>query len=735
MRDYSYSLDNTYASAITKNTAAITEQEDPTGIYNNYADALTYDMDAIAAKNDGFNVNSDNTGILFDGNDNNGVYATIDWARIVAEGTNKALELGKQTNKDYNVTYSSVATTGEKYVFSTALKWLGSDIMNSVLNDIERHDDRWLFKIGLLSTASGGPGDKNVLPIYGWAKGRDTIELRLGVGKDAPVIAAFEAGVWHGLSIEYTPIASDGVYSGSVKVYVDNTCVYDGIYSGNSAIDNSDYIGAFIELRGIARDCRVRLDNTYASAITPRGSGAEAASGKAQSFTDTDRITNISNPVANITTHEISAIDGDNAFSVIRNSGTSTGGGDVYFQNTDLINNAAALGGSYVFESDIRLPDTATWNADKGTDNWTAKLAMNNTSSMPFFQLLTFPTYGEDGKITEWKLTYNGGGSANIITTFAADEWVNIRVEYTPVTDTTGDIVIFVNGRLTSWITDLATLSSASNATYMNVKCETRCYTSNSSITFDNMYVGVCGLEESGSFELNFDGNDTMSYTVSDSGMKDKITTDNGYLNYHTKLGDGLGTSSYTISFVSDTEVLGQTQVGSVFVFEYDLYLNVFNNGTTATDGSHSSKATSWWSYAAAGVLSNGKYAESSASFVNNGTSNDVAKLGSTAIETGEWYTIRVEYVVTALDTDAKSITLSAQGYVKGKNVGAGNGGKVIAQSSKLTIDDTNVVLAAIQHRCANTGNTFGHLEELDVYYDNIRFTAYNTVPVENAQE
>ncbi len=724
VRDYSYCLDNTYCDAITKNTDAASEKNDPIN-GDGYKGGLEYNMDSLAIANDGFVFSGGGVDAMkLDGSDRGSTWGVTDWARIATEGDNKVLEMAKQTSNERFVTYSSANTTGDMYVFSTDLKWMGTDVMHSVVGGTERYNDQWLVKIGMIPV--GGEGDNNLLPIYGWAYGEESLVLRLGIGAKAPVLAVIESYRWHNLTVEYFPLKNGNEFCGKVVVKIDGDIVYNDVYSGKSDIDNSDYSGAFINFRGAARDCRIRLDNTYVGAISTRATDSE----NAVSFTEgTDYSEKVTFVQADYANSRVEAIDGDNALIVERHHDTNVKDS----ATADFINVGNNLGNTYVFDTAIRYDSTATWIQDKGKDNWVTKLTFDgrgssNTSFATFYQMFLYPVYGTDDKVSYFELK----SDANVLATIPSDCWNKLRVEYSPVTSTTGDVKVYLNGQFVGEQNDVATVSGTNNGIYRRVHVEQRIYCSHVSTAFDNVVVGIADeLVHQATASFNGDGTDTLTYKVDRAGIE-FTETEEGYLNFTAEKGGvNTATGNWRLTFnLADPTLLGKTQLGSVYTIEYKLRMNEIDNYDD------DSLDTTWWSYG--GITANGAttWKESDSAFATNGlNTSNVAGIGGINIKNGEWITVRQTFKVTAVDADG-DYTIQCTTYVNGalastSKTGDSTNAKV--DSRKFICGD--VLCFGFQFRGMDTGSY--KMDKINVDFDDFVFSAYNTVvtPAEPPEE
>ena len=643
--------------------------------------------------------------------------------------------MGKHTNSAGTITWDAAKTEGSMYVFSTDLKWLGTSAVSSYSDKgVSLIEDNWVLKIGLASSACKNDNrDHYLMPILGYTDCDNNLELSIGFGVNKIVLAVIEAGEWHDLTVEYVPMKDGNNSVGKVTVRIDEKIVYDGIYSGKTSFDNSDFTSTWIEWRGFAENTVARFDNTFVSAIDVRATDNENAT----TFTDgIDYADKVYFKNQSYTNTRVEAVDGDNAIVVEKLSESVAD----YSANATFRNAGQNMGNTYVFDTAIRLESDVTWVTDPGADNWTTKLAFqsrkDNTEGTSFFQILLFPEFGEDGKVSYYKMVPNGGSSAGVMAQIAPDVWSRIRVEYTPVTSTSADIKFYLNGGFVGELNNYATITSSdgskiSNETYRQVVCEQRIHGSYISTAFDNVVMGIADeLVHQATASFNGDGTDTLTYKVSNNNIK-FTETEEGYLNFTAvRGGTNSATGNWQLTFnLDDPSLLGHTQVGTVYTIEYKLRMNEIENSTA--------KLTNWWSYC--GITANGDttWKENESVFATNGLSTDgknTANAGGVAIATGEWITVRHTFKVLSVDADG-DYTIQHMTYVNGTLTSGSKTGDSTKEKDPVCVKG-DVLCFGFQFRGMDT--TYGKLEKINVDFDDFVFSAYNTVvyaPAETPEE
>ena len=176
----------------------------------------------------------------------------------------------------------------------------------------------------------------------------------------------------------------------------------------------------------------------------------------------------------------------------------------------------------------------------------------------------------------------------------------------------------------------------------------------------------------------------------------------------------------------SDAAALGQAQVGSVYVFEYKIRINEITNGSV--------KNTSWWSYAGVAFDNGGKDSKGNpvtgikedyfALAINGINGSSVANVHSNsanlALTPGEWLTVREEIRLTAYDASTGKYTAQISTYMNGYS-------QAISTSNKTL--KGNVLCAGFQFRSVINGG-YGHLDKINIDFDDIVLSAYNTLPI-----
>ena len=738
VRDYSYCLDNVYCNAISK--SLLGSEADDFALAGKGYQGITYDgIESISADNDGFdftgswNYNEDVTTQLKEKTSSTSKTTYItkgvkNWTRIATEGDNKVLEIGKHTNVSGTTTWDAAKTEGSMYVFSTDLKWLGTSAVSSYSDKgASLIEDNWVLKIGLASSACKDDNrDHYLIPILGYTDCDNNLELSIGFGVNKIVLAVIEAGEWHDLTVEYVPMKDGNNSVGKVTVRIDEKIVYDGIYSGKTSLDNSDFTSTWIEWRGFAENTVARFDNTFVSAIDVRSTDNENAT----TFTDgIDYADKVYFKNQSYTNTRVEAVDGDNAIVVEKLSESVAD----YSANATFRNAGQNMGNTYVFDTAIRLESDVTWVTDPGADNWTTKLAFqsrkDNTNGASFFQILLYPKFGEDGKVSYYQMVPSGGSSAGVMAQIAPDVWSRIRVEYTPVTSTSADIKFYLNGGFVGELNNYATITSdgskISNETYRQVVCEQRTHGSYISTAFDNVVMGIADeLVHQATASFNGDGTDTLTYTPSKNRDGLLTVTEDGYLNFtlNRYLEDGsvnpawtADTGNWRITFnLPDATVLGHTQLGSVYSMEYKVRINDLQNCAD--------KVTNWWCYSGITATDKTAWTEDNASFSSNGLdSSNVAKIHGITLTKGEWISVHQTFRISAVDETTGGYTIQYTTYINGTLSSIGT---TTHAGKKVLTDD--VLCCGFMFRGCNNSN--GKMDSINVDFDDIVFSSYNTV-------
>ena len=585
--------------------------------------------------------------------------------------------------------------------------------------------------MGLLSSAGSEyllngktTTDNYMMSVYGWMTYDNFLDLYVNSTKNEMVyVGTVPYGVWTNLRVVYTPgdPSTDGKSTGTVTVYLDGECkVLDNVaYCHNSFKNetdiNTDLHSAYINVRAYAKDSVLLVDDTYVGAIYTRASENKDA----VTFDEPDALDKyVYAPNYDYTNSRIEAIDGDNALVIEKKHETEkTQSAIARFYNT-----SNALGSAYVFESAVRFDSEMSWISEPG-DPWSTKLAFDNKDGAVFWQALLAPVFAEDGTVIKYEMRYNSTTS-EVMAVIPADTWTKLRIEYVPVTSTTGYALVYVNGAIVYTQDTVATISSKENTTYRYAYCEQRIYASYASTAFDNVVVGTTD-QLVGSAELSFDADDTLTYTPSKNRDGLLTVTEDGYLNFTVNryLEDGsvnpawtADTANWKLTFnLPDATVLGHTQLGSVYSMEYKVRINDLQNCAD--------KVTSWWCYSGINATNKTTWTEANAALSNNGLdSSDVAKIHGITLTKGEWISVRHTFRISAVDETTGGYTIQCATYINGtlSSIGTTTHGS----NSKVLTDD--VLCCGFQFRGSNS--SYGKMDSINVDFDDIVFSSYNTV-------
>ena len=653
VEDFSYSLDNTYCSAISKDSN--TDVEDENGYASvGYLNGLDYSLDSLANENDGFTLSDVK---LNESNYNANDKATVglrDWARIAAEGSSKVLEVGSQTTESPLIRWSSQGGSGSTYVYSTDLKWLGSSAMENYRTiggkKYSNADDRWLFKLGLTSSASNN-NDNYIVPLFGWAYGNDSVELRLGVGSDAVKLAVLNASEWYDLSVEYTPIDGNG-YRGRVVVKLNLDVIYDGVYSGKTGVSNADFTGAFIEYRGVARNVVMRFDNTFVGTVKPYEKNGGASYEDATHF-DEEGYTH-SASTAESTRAEIVNNNGDK-YLLAGKTDAAQQLAFVKFANNEntLYNN-----GKYLFEMDMKVLSENFAMSEGYKDEWFVKLRIHNVEGLLIDAIFLYPIYNAEGKLSYVRIANNPADG--VIYAFSADEWHNIRIEYTTDGNTSLTKDIYVDGQNVA--TGLGQHTSADDELdavttgYSLALIESRMYASNFEMNIDNVAVGYVSEEldnlcdtETNRFNSSSDAFGVTAGSFTSAGI---VNADDG--NYYNASAASNKTGEKTMLLADGTNTLVPIAPGAVYVFEMDMRVDdlvsaVYTYDEATNTYKIANNGSSWWSSIS--------FSDSATSHADNNSWGFGNSIGGTTVYTDNTSTVTIngEEVVNNKTTIYKS--------------------------------------------------------------------------------
>ena len=189
------------------------------------------------------------------------------WTSVVNIGGNDVLEVGQDAETSGNaLNFTSLKTKGERYVFETDLRWLGSE--GGVNPEHDDDDPNWFFRLEFFGEEQSN-GNTFYWDMFCMYKlGEDYFYL----SNDHEVYdyeIKIQLGTWVNLRVEYIPLSDT---TANVLIYVNNKLVAQELDFKNkndsgAVYSNSSFTKAQIENRGKCYDYVLQLDNTYVSAI------------------------------------------------------------------------------------------------------------------------------------------------------------------------------------------------------------------------------------------------------------------------------------------------------------------------------------------------------------------------------------------------------------------------------------------------------------------------------------
>ena len=561
------------------------------------------------------------------------------WAGVYEENGNKYLQIGKTNATTVTVRYATEGTLGDTYVFSTDF----NAISNKGTGNNEKYKTSpWFTKIALFS---GVENSDNIYALYAF---KDDTNVVITASDRKTELATVPMKQWMNLRLEYTPTGKDGdLYTAHVKAYIDGALVLE--QDVNTAGDNTTYANAYVEVRGYASDAVIGVDNTIVgvqNAVTGNGAYAD----KAEKY---DSLISSSNNLSSAGFAEgkdnvAGLIQGafGNKYVEIDRTNVSGSGNNVVFNNL-----ASRVSDTYVFETDVNFGDE--WAGfTQNTDMWNIKLGFANKDGGVFMPILVYVTPNADGdKIEKLELKIAGQDTA---ATLYPDSWYNIRFEYTPKEKTDdnyiADVTVYVDGVAVQTLTDISMADSTynkDNTTFREVVVELRGYAKETTVRFDNTYVGPksATVIESTYEDLTFVSGNTSKVTAETVG--DETV-------YHFNVGSGGEQSSY---FNDTTDVWKLPRVGTTYNVSFELTINDFEN-----------KSRTWW--AMFGLKTNASSTSYDYSVLNFSggvakSSTALPKIGTVELQKGVTHKVQIVYFVTSID-DAKGLTVGFNAYVDG---------------------------------------------------------------------
>ena len=587
------------------------------------------------------------------------------------------------------------AKTGGTYVFETDLYLIGSAAT--------KEKDT----IGWLGMSASGAARENQFAAFtinyeADANGKITRVCIVDTAATNIVYAELELDTWQNIRIEYTPNAVAN--TGTIKFYLNGELVKENEnskgYNGAATNSNSLFECFGIQLRSSSSSGykgALRMDNTFMSAVgevpqlpeNPEPENPEPENpnpdepiiddrGKGVYYTDSAYTEAYKHSYDGITPSGYSglAIQSSALVSVV--DGALTLNGAATGNKVAIKNQASKTGAKYVLETDLSV-DFGEVTANSGYLGWFGMSSADGYSKATQFMSFTIQYTASAGKITRVYLrAYANVNNGVEYTDIELGAWQNLRIEYTPLTETTGKVELYINNELVKTVSSTVGYSSTvSNTTYECFNLETRSVSNSGAQTtlkFDNTFIGAIGdapqLPENPEPENPEPENPTPDVPAVDGRGNGVYYNNVAYADTNKHNYDGITPSEYaglkvgTVSKVSivdgalnlDGSAGGHkiaiknqgSKTGTKYIFETDLSVN-FGEVTAASGhlgwfGMSSTygldKATQFMSFTIQYTASAGKitrvYLRAYAN-VNNGVEY-------TDIELGAWQNLRIEY-------------------------------------------------------------------------------------------
>ena len=673
--DLDISLDNVYLGAFSgygnthKDEKPYDAGYDGALDYSVTDEAVTAYNDTVAAGNRALAIATLGFGFSqrFDLEDGNIVFGAADTttvsgyvnpnsnaARIVVEGDDPALEITSRSSQWLLTQFESKEKKGDKYVFNTNLKWVGSSVIRS-----DAVSDRWAFKIGIESSADDiasaehkNENDFYMLAIYGYMRDDRNIDLYLNrtASGEQKYIDTIYYGDWANLDVVYTPGNIAGNVSGTVTVSVNGEPkLKDEPTYIALGTDNSDLKYGFIEMRYCARDAVLLLDDTFCSAVadeavTP-GHGKYADNSGTIKFNGAEYEYYLGHSDASDKGYySVSTIDGVLNYSKVDPTSSNY---NPHFYNGYRVSNPEKM----IYEFDVNVLAENFAMQDGREDEWAFKVFFQNGNAN-FDQAFLIPRYDAEGKFIAMALCMNSNKAP--VAYLLADQWYNIRLELT------GEkLVAYVNGEL------VGEKDAANSALVADLVAglEMRRYTATATWLFDNVYVG-------------FESENAETYIGAMTDISGEATVTQNEETGITNLQiDRDNVSSHGSQIVKLAAIEGlhtsDLRIGDVITVEVPIKLNsVVNNYST------------WLFYIGFGtddVTSSGTYDASALSntisFANRGTSGTAVTnpgIKNGYLTYGKWHMMRNTLKITGIDAETGSIKASLYTYFDGKQQASG---------------------------------------------------------------
>ena len=557
------------------------------------------------------------------------------WTEIKTERGDDYLYFAKRaaSTKPQQVSFNleKAATAGAIYTFATDFNLISTK--NSF--NAAGKADPWAAKLAMA-------GAEEFFAIYAYSVGT---KVTL-VTSDSEELITLPLNQWVNLQIDYVATGKDGDnYTADLVIKLAGDEVYKTTVA--TAADNTTYTGAYVATNTTISDAVVGLDNTFINArYTGRGSGIYAD--LAEKYDALSSVNNNfgSDTFASGNINSVYLVESDNGDKYVELNRTATAGGGA----TPYIYNHNALNAdTYVFETDINFG--SEWGGlSGGSGNWGVKLAFKNVSGSTFLPFLANLVLNDEGtaiKTVKFNLFSNGD-----VAELTPDTWYNFRVKYTPKGYDgqyyRADVSVWIDNELVFrgsniYVTGDGYLKS-SNASFSNVTVELREYSNESTVRFDNTYVGV----EGGPAVENTDAELTFK-----SGNAEKVTKEADG-SYRFNVG---GVGEQVTYFYDDNNIWGDAGLNTLYTASFNLTVNAFENVNR-----------DWWSYFGFVTNGTGTNVDSRGGFTMNTVSPKDAtgqpKLGDKfVLEIGREYEVKLVFRVTAANT---ALTLQGDVYVDG---------------------------------------------------------------------
>ena len=719
--DCNYCLDNVYVNAISTYGNTVEDMK-PTGPV--YAGALDYDYTeevaaagvesyaALDAATLGFSITGldgrmlgdvvNKTVTLTSSNKTSKIDYTNpnnDAARVINEGDNEVLELTSRSTSTLVSYFTAQQNEGDKYVFSTNLKWVGSSSIQSLAGN-----NPWMFKLGLESTYTDAQADtkldSGMLTVYGYMVGENDLDLYLrSFDAEGNVVHSYidriYNGQWMNISIEYTPGEISGRYTGTADVIVNGTPKLLDAPTATEinapSVNNDDIKHTFIEMCQYARDAVLILDDTFCGAVDTieAGNGKYAGADSTYKFNVGEGVdyTIFNNDVDDISVYSFTTSEGVLTYSKVKEN---VGSMQPYFRNPYAVSEPKKV----TYEMDIKIL-SENFKMREGYENeWAMKLFIGTSANNIAGQALLIPVYSNlDGTL--------GGMIMDIAETVVfipADEWHNIRMEV----DNDNHMYVYLDGVLRVTTNNAADLTKELAG---NAGAEIRRYTATSAFQFDNVYVG----SESDTVDTFVDtpksGNGYATFVNGENGITN-ISIDRSKVTTHAS-------HHFTLAELPEMDS-SDLRIGDVITADFSMKINnVVNNysswllymGFGRED--YLSNFDSYTSTVTLSMASRGKY---DSNYVNV-TENPAFKNGY--LTYGSWHHIQNVLKVTDIDKDSGELTVAVYMYVDGNL-------QISATESKTFNSMHDIANVCVKMKSTTNSSSSGTIVKYDIDFTNV---------------